>query len=187
MMNREPIFNDWINHGSEECPIDENVEVEVIILSGDSATDLAKSFAWHTCGGGTIIKYRPVIDTNINHVTTTNLSEELEEMAETDPSGLSANTAGAKLDAGKVRPDLILSGMPRALLAVSDVGTLGANKYSENGWLSVPDGIKRYTAAMDRHRLKESIEPTDPDSELLHAAHLAWNALARLELMLRDK
>ena len=133
------------------------------------------------------LEFKPVIDTNINHVTTTNLSEESEEMAEKDPSGLSANTAGAKLDAGKVRPDLILSGMPRALLAVADVGTFGANKYSENGWLSVPDGIKRYTAAMDRHRLKESIEPTDPDSELLHAAHLAWNALARLELMLRDK
>jgi hypothetical protein len=80
MMNREPIYNDWINHGSEECPIDENVKVEVIILNGDRVTDLAKSFAWHTCGGGTIIKYRPVIDTNINHVTTTNLSEELASM-----------------------------------------------------------------------------------------------------------
>lgn len=131
------------------------------------------------------IEYRPTVkqsltvDTNINHVT--------EGMQEKDPLGLSAHSAGAKLDAGKVRPDLILSGMPRALLAVAEIGTFGANKYSEDGWLSVPNGIKRYTAAMDRHRLKESIEPTDPDSELAHAAHLAWNALARLELMLRDK
>jgi hypothetical protein len=187
MMNREPIYNDWIKHDGDDCPIAHDAKVEVFILCGTKLTDFAGSFNWDTCGDGTIIRYRPVIDTNINHVTTIKLSEELEEMAETDPSGLSANTAGAKLDAGKVRPDLILSGMPRALLAVADVGTFGANKYSENGWLSVPDGIKRYTAAMDRHRLKESIEPTDQDSELLHAAHLAWNALARLELMLRDK
>jgi hypothetical protein len=27
----------------------------------------------------------------------------------------------------------------------------------------------------------------DPDSQLLHASHAAWNALARLELMLREK
>jgi len=103
---------------------------------------------------------------------------------ELDPSGLSSSEPGAKLDAGQIRPDLILSGMPRALLAVSEVATFGIGKYSENGWLSVPDGIKRYTAAMDRHRLKEGIEPLDGDSELRHAAHLAWNALARLELML---
>ena len=105
---------------------------------------------------------------------------------EQDPSGLSSSAPGAKLDAGKVRPDLILSGMPRALLAVAEVGTFGIGKYSENGWLSVPDGIKRYTAAMDRHRLKEGIELLDADSDLKHVAHLAWNALARLELMLRD-
>jgi hypothetical protein len=105
---------------------------------------------------------------------------------ELDPSGLSANSPGAKLDAGKVRPDLILNAMPNALLAVAEVATFGAAKYSENGWLSVPDGVKRYTSAMDRHRLKEGIELLDTDSELRHAAHLAWNALARLELMLRN-
>lgn len=103
---------------------------------------------------------------------------------ETDPTGREAGTPGAKLDAGKVRPDLILSGMPRALLAVAEVGTFGANKYTENGWMFVPDGAKRYTAAMDRHRLKESLEDVDGDSGLLHQAHLAWNALARLELAL---
>lgn len=103
---------------------------------------------------------------------------------ETDPTGREASTPGAKLDAGKVRPDLILSGMPRALLAVAEVGAFGANKYTENGWMSVPDGAKRYTAAMDRHRLKETLEDVDGDSGLLHQAHLAWNALARLELAL---
>lgn len=105
---------------------------------------------------------------------------------EQDPHGKSAHEPGSKLDAGKVRPDLILSGMPRALMAVSQVATFGAQKYTENGWQDVPEGIKRYTAAMDRHRLKELMEQADPDSGLMHQAHLAWNALARLELMLRE-
>lgn len=110
-------------------------------------------------------------------------------ITEADPHGIDAHAPGAKLVHGKVRPSLILDAMPRALMAVAEVGTYGANKYSENGWLEVPDGIKRYTDAMDRHRLKEKIEgPIDLESgTLLHAAQTAWNALARLELILRDR
>ena len=108
-------------------------------------------------------------------------------MTELDPNGLDAHAPGAKLDAGKPRVALILNDMPRALLAVAEVATYGAKKYSEGGWLHVENGVSRYTDAMDRHRLKEGIEPTDADTDLLHAAHGAWNALARLELMLRGK
>lgn len=105
---------------------------------------------------------------------------------EKDPSGKDSSTPGAKLDAGKVRPSLILSSMPRAILAVAEVGTFGAEKYSKDGWLMVDNGIERYTDAMDRHRLYAGIDgPFDPQSKLLHAAHEAWNALARLELMLQ--
>ena len=104
--------------------------------------------------------------------------------AETDPHGLTANDPGAKFDAGKVRPSLILNAMPLAILAVSEVGTYGASKYSENGWKDVDNGIARYTDAMDRHRIKEGLEVFDEDSNLRHAAQVAWNALARLELML---
>lgn len=107
--------------------------------------------------------------------------------AERDPSGLDPHAPGAKLDAGKVRPSLILSQMSRALLEVAKVGTYGAIKYTDGGWQHVESGLARYTDAMDRHRLREGAELNDPDTELLHAAHLAWNALARLELMLRDK
>lgn len=106
---------------------------------------------------------------------------------EIDPQGLKAGDSGAKFDAGKVRPSLILNDMPRAMLAVAEIGTYGARKYSEGGWKYVDDGIARYTDAMDRHRLKEGLESHDPDSELLHAAHLAWNALARLELILKEQ
>lgn len=108
--------------------------------------------------------------------------------AELDPNGKSLNEPGAKGDAGKVRPALVLGGFPRALLAVSQVGTDGAKKYTDLGWATVPDGINRYEEAMLRHWLKERTgEEYDTDSGSLHAAHLLWNALARLELILRDK
>ena len=106
---------------------------------------------------------------------------------EIDPRGLKGGDPGAKFDAGKIRPSLILNDMPRAILAVAEVGTYGAEKYSEGGWKYVDSGIARYTDAMDRHRLKEGIESHDDDSGLLHAAQVAWNALARLELMLREQ
>ena len=41
---------------------------------------------------------------------------------------------------------------------------------------------------MLRHILAEaSGDEIDPDFGLLHAAHTAWNALARLELKLREE
>lgn len=106
---------------------------------------------------------------------------------ETDPTGRAAHEAGAKFDEGKNRLGLVFEGFSRALQAVGDVGTYGANKYTANGWIDVPDGVNRYTDAMYRHLMKEaSGEQRDGDTEFLHAAHAAWNALARLDLMLRE-
>lgn len=105
---------------------------------------------------------------------------------ERDPTGREQHQPGAKLDAGKLRPALVLGGFARALTAVTAVGTFGAAKYTDNGWTSVPNGEERYDDANLRHWLKEkSGEAVDQDSELEHAAHAAWNALARLDLMLR--
>lgn len=106
-------------------------------------------------------------------------------MAERDPRGLDLNTPGAKADADKHRPHLVFAGFARALEAVSEVGTEGAKKYSDFGHYKVPNGVERYTNAMQRHYLAECKgEEIDPKSGFLHAAHTAWNALARLELML---
>ena len=104
---------------------------------------------------------------------------------ELDPTGRKPGDPGAKLDAGKVLAG-VLGDFPRALLMVANVGTFGANKYSRGGWQSVPDGEQRYTDAMWRHLLAEKINPIDSDSGLPHAAQTAWNALARLELALRN-
>ena len=106
-------------------------------------------------------------------------------MSEQDPNGLDAHNPGAKLDSGK--PDASLLGMfGLALLEVAKVGTFGAKKYTRGGWQEVEKGVTRYTAAMIRHWAKEDREPVDEESGLAHAAHVAWNALARLELMIRE-
>lgn len=105
---------------------------------------------------------------------------------EIDPNGVEQHEKGCKKDKGK--PDASLLGMfGKALLAVAEVGTYGAEKYTRGGWESVSDGINRYTAAMLRHFFKERYEDYDTDLPVLHAAQVSWNALARLELMLREK
>jgi len=111
---------------------------------------------------------------------------EVVQVKEVDPHGLDQHVAGAKLDGDK--PDLSLLLMfGKALREVGVVGTFGARKYSRGGWQDVPNGEQRYTAALLRHLYAEHYEVSDPDSGLRHATHAAWNALARLELMLREE
>jgi hypothetical protein len=103
------------------------------------------------------------------------------------------NEVGTKLDVGK---DPVYRGLlsyfPRALMAVAGVSAAGAEKYTWNGWESVPDGVNRYSDAMARHIVKEWIEgPYDLEmkelnKDILHKAQVAWNALATLELYLRE-
>jgi hypothetical protein len=110
-------------------------------------------------------------------------------ISEADPTGRQPHEPGAKLDAGKP-PVLrgVIQYFPRALCEVSKVSEYGAIKYAWKGWESVPDGVDRYGDAMARHIVGESIHGAiDPETDLLHAAQVAWNALARLELMLRSK
>jgi len=108
------------------------------------------------------------------------------KMAESDPTGRAANEPGAKLDSNKILVG-VLSDFSLALLEVAKVGTFGTKKYSRGSWQSVPEGITRYYDAEWRHLLAERHEPIDQDSGLLHAAHKAWNSLARLELILREQ
>ena len=113
---------------------------------------------------------------------------ELNVKSESDPTGRKPNDPGAKLDQGKNRLGLVMFGFSKALQAVGRVGTYGAQKYSDNGWMQVPDGAARYTDAMLRHLMSEAEgEEIDPSTGLMHAAQTAWNALSRLELMLREK
>lgn len=89
-----------------------------------------------------------------------------------------------KADGGKPDIRLFDEAFPYAQMAVADVLTYGLRKYGKEGsWRTVPDAVKRYTSAMRRHQLAlASGELMDKESSLPHAAHIAWNAMALLEL-----
>lgn len=104
--------------------------------------------------------------------------------------------AGTKLDEGK--PLLykgVLMYFPLALAEVAEVSRIGVEKFGHpwGGHLTVPDGYARYTEALVRHLVEEgqiSARPDEPDDQrrelVFQAATCAWNALARLEHLLRD-
>lgn len=114
-------------------------------------------------------------------------------LREVDPAGLRPAAPGAKLDAGKV--DVLRGAIqyfPNALKAIARVSELGAKKYSWKGWEKVPDGIRRYGAALVRHLVHDDAFAVDDGpgglgAEVLHATQVAWNALARLELILKER
>jgi len=97
-------------------------------------------------------------------------------------------TGGTKYDGGK-SPIYrgALSYFPRAISAIAEVSAFGASKYAWNGWREVDDGFNRYSDALVRHLTYEGQgQLLDDDSGLLHAAHIAWNACARYELLLKQ-
>ncbi len=113
------------------------------------------------------------------------------QLSEIDPNGLDKKAPGAKMDGGKSEVFRGAIGyFPRALEAVAQVSQKGAEKYAWKGWETVPDGFNRYSNALGRHLLAEGRGEVWDDGPggigLLHAAQVAWNALARLELLIRD-
>lgn len=115
---------------------------------------------------------------------------------EKDPNGIAPNTPGAKLDANKAPIyEGLLDYFPRACEAVANVSKYGATKYTWKGWEKVKNGINRYLNAMLRHVTKLSKEgewdseaKNDPKypADIMHRAQIAWNAMASLELKLRE-
>ena len=97
------------------------------------------------------------------------------------------NRKGVKHDQGKIKLRLIFDAMAKALEEVGKVGTFGGNKYTENGWQSVEDGVNRYTDAMYRHLNKYAQgEEYDDESGLCHLSHAAWKILAVIQLLHTD-
>ncbi len=146
-------------------------------------------------GGQSAELQQATLDKSENRVIAQSLGREPLKQSivtnESDPNGKSSKEPGSKLDAGKV--DVLrgaITYFPRALTAVADVSERGAKKYSWKGWETVPNGIERYGAALGRHLLFDPFATDDGLGGLglsvLHAAQVAWNALARLELILRE-
>ncbi len=103
-------------------------------------------------------------------------------------SSTDLHAPGAKDDKAKPMAGVLLD-FSRALQLVADVGTYGAKKYMRQGWCVVQEGSQRYTDALVRHLLAMDVDPDGLDKEtgLPHLAHVAWNALAVLELQARRK
>lgn len=115
-------------------------------------------------------------------------AEKLEASEAKDPNGLSAHEPGAKLDLGKTRLALVLGGFAEALQEVGEVGTKGAQTYTDNGWKQVENGIARYSDAALRHWFADLMgEKFDKKSTQRHLAHLAWNVLALLTLTIKEE
>ena len=68
------------------------------------------------------------------------------------------------------------------------VYTAGAKKYGENKWQNLPDGIRRYKAALLRHLVEfDKGNEIDEETGCHHLAAVAWNAIAMLHISKQQK
>ena len=91
-------------------------------------------------------------------------------------------TTDMKFDSGKNLAAIPFQDFPDAIDELVKVCTFGANKYARASWKPVSNAAERYEDALGRHFLAQYREDIDPESKLYHKAHLAWNALATLQL-----
>lgn len=71
---------------------------------------------------------------------------------------------------------------------IAKVYTAGAKKYGAHNWENLPDGYERYKGAMLRHLTEiEKGNNIDADTGCLHAAQVAWNAIAMLHFKLEEQ
>ena len=92
---------------------------------------------------------------------------------EFDPTGRDPHAPGAKVDGGKLDLTLVPSELEEAVCRVLE---FGARKYTRDGWRTVPEGPRRYFAALERHlKAFKRGEDNDRDSGLHHLEHAACN------------
>lgn len=96
------------------------------------------------------------------------------------------NSKGRKYDSGKPLAGTFVNVFPRSILAIGAVILKGREKYPDpNNWKMVEDGKRKYQESLMRHLIKHNMGLVlDEESGLPHLVHVAWNALAILELNL---
>lgn len=94
---------------------------------------------------------------------------------------------GIKYDNDKPRLGEMVCDFKLPMLELCKVWEFGANKYSKSNWKLVKDGKDRYTNALLRHLMAEEDDMYDDESGYLHAAHIAFNALARLYFIKQEQ
>ena len=68
------------------------------------------------------------------------------------------------------------------------VYTAGAKKYGPDQWQNLPDGIRRYKAALLRHLVEfDKGNEIDEETGCHHLAAVAWNAIAMLHISKQQK
>lgn len=195
----QPFWINWFASAVKTPPVPFNnkPDYDVIIeyINGTIVQGCATEFDWSSNTNPQIIRYNVVMfpiemiedfDCPFTRKKGIISTYAKKSKTESDPDGIQPHQHGAKLDAGKspVRRGL-LEYFPRACLAVAEISALGASKYSWGGWKGVKGGVDRYGDAQVRHICNAAIEGQhDPAIGHLHAAEEAWNALARLELLL---
>lgn len=108
---------------------------------------------------------------------------------------------GRKDDTGKLDITLLFDDLPHALEAVTEVLQWAVTKkepvpYDRGSWQGVTPFQPRYRAALLRHMLDSAkqhvtlgvpIEKTrDAETQLLHLAHIATDAMFQLEMAIRE-
>ena len=87
---------------------------------------------------------------------------------------------GLKYDEGKLRWDLLPISEVEEIVKVL---SFGAQKYRDNSWQNVENGIERYYAALLRHIVAwRKGEEADFESGLKHLSHAATNLIFLLYL-----
>lgn len=102
---------------------------------------------------------------------------------------------GVKKDGGKLPIGIVCQRQfPKAIAGVAECSKFGHDKYHETDvdWCNihrVDNGVERYMNAMYRHMQDAGPELSGRCSEtgIEHVKHAAWNALAMLELIQRQK
>lgn len=96
---------------------------------------------------------------------------------------------GVKYNGGKPQLSVLFKQFPDALNAIARCSSYGHNKYKEFdadflNFKRVEGGSKSYADAGLRHRTEEG---NDLESGLPHQYHVAWNALAELQLWIEEQ
>jgi hypothetical protein len=94
--------------------------------------------------------------------------------------------ADMKYDGGKLKAAIPFQDFPDSLQELVAVCTMGANKYARHSWQQVDNKEERYKDAFARHFFASFREDLDPESGYDHLAHVAWNALALLQMKLEQ-
>ena len=99
------------------------------------------------------------------------------------------SSGGLKFDNGKPLVGTMLNVFPNALMTIGKVIEFGTHKYPDpNNWKKVENASVRYQDALMRHLLKYCMGiKIDKETGQPHLAHVAWNALAILELYLMEE